>query len=113
MSEELISQINRTLKVACKSYFYQHKGIKNSIDSLKEFEEIPFTTKEELRRGDPFELLSADVKDLKEYHETTGTTGMPTSIWYTHNDVYKAGVRINEEGLDFVPDDIVIMRFPF
>lgn len=59
-------------------------GAINSIDDIKK---LPFTIKEDLRDNYPFGLFSLDVKEIKEIHVSSGTTGNPTVVGYTKDDL--------------------------
>ena len=59
-------------------------------DDLKAPEDIakfPFTTKEDLRQGYPFEMMAVPMEQVARVHASSGTTGKPTVVGYTQNDV--------------------------
>jgi len=56
----------------------------NTIDDIKK---LPFTIKEDLRDSYPFGLFSQPIKQLKEIHVSSGTTGNPTVVGYTKDDL--------------------------
>jgi len=65
--------------------FYRKKlvslGLKPSdINSLKDIQKIPFTTKDDLRENYPFGLSTIPANHLSIIHTTTGTTGVPVPI---------------------------------
>jgi len=55
--------------------------------SLKELEKIPFTTKEDLRLNYPFGLFTKQLDDIVRVHSSSGTTGNPTVVGYTKDDI--------------------------
>src|SRR5262245_57730753 len=57
------------------------------IHSLDDLRRLPFTTKSDLRDHYPFGLLAAPRKDVIRVHASSGTTGKPTVVAYTQNDV--------------------------
>lgn len=64
------------------------QGIKPAdISSIDDIKKIPFTIKEDLRDSYPFGLFSLDVKEIKEIHVSSGTTGNPTVVGYTKDDL--------------------------
>ncbi len=65
------------------SFGVSPKDIKG-IDDIKK---LPFTTKEDLRDNYPFKLFSAPTKKLSEIHVSSGTTGNPTVVGYTKDDL--------------------------
>ena len=59
-------------------------------DDLKAPEDIakfPFTTKEDLRQAYPFEMMAVPMEQVARIHASSGTTGKPTVVGYTQNDV--------------------------
>jgi phenylacetate-CoA ligase len=57
------------------------------IRSLDDLRRLPFTTKHDLRDHYPFGLLAAPMKDVIRLHASSGTTGKPTVVAYTRNDM--------------------------
>lgn len=58
-----------------------------NIKSIEDIEKLPFTTKEDMRDAYPFKLFSRPVKDIAEIHVSSGTTGNPTVVGYTKDDL--------------------------
>jgi len=58
-----------------------------SIRSLDDLARLPFTTKHDLRDHYPFGLLAAPMKEVVRLHASSGTTGKPTVVAYTRNDL--------------------------
>src|ERR1700691_5904748 len=57
---------------------------------LKEFADLskfPFTTKEDLRQNYPFGMFAVPMADMVRVHASSGTTGKPTVVGYTKNDI--------------------------
>lgn len=57
------------------------------ITSLDDLHLLPFTTKEDLRKNYPFGLFAKPKSEIVRYHASSGTTGKPTVVGYTHNDL--------------------------
>ena len=57
------------------------------IETLKDIEKLPFITKDDLRESYPFGLFAVDIKDIKELHSSSGTTGKPVVSGYTEKDL--------------------------
>lgn len=75
-----------------RSSFYRDKldaaGIKpEGIQNLTDFSHIPFTVKQELREYPIEYMRAAKEEDIVRIHSSSGTTGKPTIIPYTQNDV--------------------------
>ncbi|MDR0586774.1 MAG: phenylacetate--CoA ligase, partial [Treponema sp.] len=72
--------------------FYREKmtalGITSrDINSLKDIEKLPFTTKDDLRENYPHGLLACPKDRIVEVHMSSGTTGKPVVDEYTRNDI--------------------------
>ena len=86
--KEKITSILSTIKE--KSLFYEQKF--KDIDTSKirtqeDFEELPFTDKDDLRDAYPLGLKAVPEKDIVRIHSSSGTTGVPVIIPYTKKDV--------------------------
>ena len=57
------------------------------IRSLAQLEELPFTTKDDLRENYPFGLFAVSMDEVVRIHASSGTTGKMTVVGYTKNDV--------------------------
>ena len=72
--------------------FYQKKmdnaGVKpTDIKSIDDISKLPFTSKQDLRDNYPFGLFAVPMKDIVRVHASSGTTGKPTTVGYTRNDI--------------------------
>ena len=59
----------------------------SSLPKLADLDQLPFTTKEDLREGYPFGFLACDREELVELHASSGTTGKPVVVAYTAEDI--------------------------
>ncbi len=57
------------------------------IRSLDDIEKLPFTTKQDLRDNYPTGMLCVPQEQIVRYHASSGTTGKPTVVGYTNNDI--------------------------
>ena len=57
------------------------------IREFKDMEKIPFTTKDDIRDNYPFGLFAVPQKQIVRMHASSGTTGKPTVVGYTRNDL--------------------------
>lgn len=57
------------------------------IQSLEDIQKLPFTKKQDLRDHYPFGLFAVDQKEIIRLHASFGTSGKPTVVGYTKNDV--------------------------
>ncbi|HNQ26168.1 MAG: long-chain-fatty-acid--CoA ligase [Euryarchaeota archaeon ADurb.BinA087] len=74
------------------SPFY-HERMKESgvhpddIQTLADIRKLPFMYKRDLRDNYPDKIFVAGQEDLVRYHVSSGTTGKPTVVGYTRNDL--------------------------
>ena len=57
------------------------------IKTLKDLAKLPFVTKQDMRDNYPFGLFAVDRDSLVRIHASSGTTGKPTVVGYTENDL--------------------------
>ncbi len=63
-------------------------GVKpEDVKTLGDLRRLPFTTKQDLRDNYPFGLFAVPKKQLRRIHASSGTTGKPTVVGYTQNDL--------------------------
>ncbi|SDN22823.1 phenylacetate-CoA ligase [Streptomyces sp. cf386] len=55
--------------------------------SLEDLARFPFTTKADLRDTYPFGMFAVPMADVRRIHASSGTTGRPTVVGYTDNDL--------------------------
>lgn len=59
----------------------------DKIKALSDIQYIPPTTKDDLRDNYPFGLFAVPRKQVVRIHASSGTTGKPTVVGYTRNDL--------------------------
>ncbi len=89
-------QLERLKAAAKKAYekvphyrrVFDEKGLKpGDIETLDDLQNIPFTLKNDLRDYYPFGMLAVPLDEVAEIHASSGTTGNPTVVAYTKNDI--------------------------
>lgn len=58
-----------------------------SLKELSDVERIPFTVKDDLRDNYPYGLNAVSLDKLVRVHASSGTSGNPTVVTYTQNDL--------------------------
>lgn len=58
-----------------------------NIRSIDDVARLPFTTKSDLRDNYPFGLFAVPMSEIVRLHASSGTTGKPTVVGYTRNDI--------------------------
>lgn len=59
----------------------------DDIKELADVRKLPFMFKRDLRDGYPDKIFTASQEELVRYHVSSGTTGKPTVVGYTQNDI--------------------------
>lgn len=59
----------------------------DDLTSLADLSKFPFTTKQDLRANYPFGLFAVPQDRIARVHASSGTTGKPTVVGYTRNDI--------------------------
>ncbi|NLG34979.1 MAG: phenylacetate--CoA ligase [Lentisphaerae bacterium] len=72
--------------------FYREKireqGVKpEDIRGIEDIVKLPFTMKPEFREQYPFGMFGVPHKDIVRIHASSGTTGKPTVVGYTREDI--------------------------
>jgi phenylacetate-CoA ligase len=57
------------------------------LKDLADLQKFPFTTKADLRANYPFGMFAAPMDDIVRVHASSGTTGKPTVVGYTREDI--------------------------
>lgn len=73
-----------------RSPFYAERLKGFSIDSLNgpdDIRRLPLTTKQDLRDNYPWGMLTCSTDEIVRLHASSGTTGTPTVVHYTQNDL--------------------------
>lgn len=70
-----------------KNQFDAHGIHPSDIKSVADLHKLPFTTKTDLRDNYPFQMLAKPMHDISRIHASSGTTGKPTVVAYTQNDL--------------------------
>jgi phenylacetate-CoA ligase len=59
----------------------------DDLITLGDLAKFPFTTKADLRANYPFGMLAVPREEVVRVHASSGTTGKPTVVGYTRNDI--------------------------
>ena len=67
---------------------FDAKGVRpEDLKELKDLAKVPFTGKKDLRDNYPFGLFAVPREQVVRIHASSGTTGKPTVVGYTKNDI--------------------------
>jgi phenylacetate-CoA ligase len=88
-----LDALKTVVESALRTRFYRSRlgnaGIcgPDDIKTLADLKRIPFTTKHELREAFPYGMLAVRKEDILRLHASSGTTGVPTTIYFTRADI--------------------------
>jgi len=57
------------------------------LQTLSDLDKFPLTAKQDLRENYPFDLFAVPMDEVVRIHASSGTTGKPTVVGYTKNDI--------------------------
>lgn len=63
----------------------------DDVKTLGDLANFPFTNKQDLRNNYPFDMFAVPRNQVKRIHASSGTTGQPTVVGYTENDLANWG----------------------
>lgn len=89
-SERLVKTVSRVYH-SIPSYRakMQEKGlVPGDIKSIDDISKLPFTVKSDLRDNYPFGMFTVPMSEIVRVHASSGTTGQPTVVGYTRNDLH-------------------------
>lgn len=91
LNDTQLSQVDAQIKrlVKTDSYYgkkYRELGI-TEVASQEAFEELPFSSKDDLRNAYPLGIQAVPDEEVVRIHSSSGTTGKPVIIPYTAKDV--------------------------
>lgn len=91
--QQWLKGLRKTVESILPIPYYRERfgavGINQAEDvhSLEDFQRLPLTTKEDLRRNYPFGLFAQPMENIVRLHASSGTTGKPTVVGYTSKDI--------------------------
>lgn len=74
--------------VPCYQKKFLDAGVSaKDLHQLSDLARYPFTTKEDLRLNYPYGMFAVPLREVVRIHSSSGTTGKPTVVGYTRNDL--------------------------
>lgn len=102
----------QALEHAIKSQFNRRLGSSTSLLRTP-LASLPLTTKEDMRAAYPFGMLAVPKSELATYHESSGTTGEPTSSYLTDADWDDIASRFARSAVNLTANDAVLVKTPY
>ena len=116
-----LERLQATVNRSCRSVaFYRQRfdelGLSpEDIQSLEDLARLPLTTKEDLRAGYPYGMFAVPLREVVRVHMSSGTTGSPSVVGYTANDVRHLTELVvrNLTAAGVTKDDVVQIFFGY
>ena len=91
ISNEQLELVNKQINALIQADNFYGKKLKEAgvsqVKNADEFEQLPFSEKNDLRDAYPLGLMTAPEEEIVRIHSSSGTTGLPVIIPYTAKDV--------------------------
>jgi phenylacetate-CoA ligase len=88
-----LKRLQQVVQKACatvpfyRESFARAKVTPEMIRTLDDLRRIPFTLKQDMRDNYPYGLFAVPLEEIVRIHASSGTTGKPTVVGYTHRDI--------------------------
>ena len=103
ISSNQIAQVNQQIQALLNADNFYGKKLKeagvSSIQSAEDFENLPFSEKNDLRNAYPLGLMTAPEEKIVRIHSSSGTTGLPVifhiqqKMWMTGQSCSSAAMK--------------------
>nr|WP_319265945.1 phenylacetate--CoA ligase [uncultured Draconibacterium sp.] len=72
---------------SCRAKMQEIGMLPGDVRSVEDLKNLPFTNKTDLRDNYPFGMFTVPMSEIVRVHASSGTTGKPTVVGYTRNDL--------------------------
>ena len=93
LSRLQLERLKATLDRVCQQVSFYRQSFDRlklhpeEIKSLEDLKRLPFTSKADLRDSYPYGMFAVPLREVVRIHSSSGTTGKPTVVGYTRNDL--------------------------
>lgn len=107
-------RLPEAMRLASRSTFNGKRlAAAGEVRTIADLDRIPVTDKRDLRENYPFGLLAVDREQVSTYHESSGTSGAPTSSFFTEGDWLDVVDRFNRNTISLGSRDTLLVRTPY
>jgi len=95
--------------------FEQLNVAPEDVQSLGDIVKLPFTTKDDLRDGYPYEMFAVPLREIVRIHSSSGATAKPIVVGYTANDLKHWAEQVARvmSAAGVTKDDVVQIAFDY
>jgi phenylacetate-CoA ligase len=115
LQSERLADLVARLRSSDTSYWQDKLDGVGSVESLEDLPTLPFTHKQEFRDAFPYGMVAVPMDRVVRIHASSGTSGKPTIVAYTANDV-AVFAQVNARSLSAAgggPGDIVHVAYGY
>lgn len=93
MEQLQLELLQATVNRAYRNVPFYHKKFERlgvapeDVLSLSDIQKLPFTTKDDLRDGYPYEMFAVPLREIVRIHSSSSATAKPIVVGYTRNDL--------------------------
>lgn len=113
-AEEQRRRLSRLIE-RLKSVDGYWRGKLADVSPEDELDDLPFTTKQELLDGYPYEMLAVPLEETVRIHASSGTRHKPTIVGYTAADI-EVFAEVNARSIccaGATPDDVIHVAYGY
>ena len=87
----------------------------DDLKHLSDLAKFPFTTKGDMRDTYPYGMFATPMREVVRVHASSGTTGKPTVVGYTKNDIatWAHVMARSMHAAGCTPDDIILNSYGY
>lgn len=88
-----LERLQATVNRAYRNVPFYHRKFEQlnlapeDVQALGDVDKLPFTTKDDLRDGYPYEMFAVPLREIVRIHSSSGATAKPIVVGYTRNDL--------------------------
>jgi phenylacetate-CoA ligase len=84
--QSTLNRVYRNVVFYQTAFDFNHVNLEKLKD-IKALCELPFTTREDLRKSYPYDMFAVPLRDIVRVHSTSGMSGRPVVVGYTRSDL--------------------------
>lgn len=109
-----LNRVYRNVSFYKQSFDNNNVNIEN-IKTISDLKNLPFTTKDDLRKSYPYNMFAVPLKDIVRIHSSSGTTGKPIVVGYTKNDIRNWSICVSRllTAAEITDHDFVQIAFDY
>ncbi len=116
-----LERLQATLNRAYRSVPFYHRKFEalnvapEDVQLLSDVAKLPFTTKDDIRDGYPYEMFAVPLREIVRIHSSSGASTKPIVVGYTKNDLKHWSEQVARvmSSAGVTKDDVVQVAFDY